>query len=73
MPHYFVHDDVLLNPAVFLPSFLPCSVGTQLTSWLLDKEIVEHMFGPNIHIEVSPDERYFTLFHQISVFCFVFK
>ncbi|XP_072031378.1 LOW QUALITY PROTEIN: ubiquitin carboxyl-terminal hydrolase 34-like [Amphiura filiformis] len=28
------------------------NVGTQLTTWLLDKEIVEHMFGPNIHIEI---------------------
>ncbi|XP_033107296.1 ubiquitin carboxyl-terminal hydrolase 34-like [Anneissia japonica] len=28
------------------------NVGTQLANWLLEKEIVEHIFGPNLHLEI---------------------
>ncbi|XP_022096710.1 ubiquitin carboxyl-terminal hydrolase 34-like [Acanthaster planci] len=28
------------------------NVGSQLTAWLLEKEVVEHLFGPNMHLEI---------------------
>ncbi|XP_071963584.1 ubiquitin carboxyl-terminal hydrolase 34-like isoform X2 [Antedon mediterranea] len=28
------------------------NVGTQLANWLLEKEVVEHIFGPNLHLEI---------------------
>lgn len=27
--------------------------GQQLASWLMDNSIIEHLFGPNLHVEVS--------------------
>ncbi|XP_070576482.1 ubiquitin carboxyl-terminal hydrolase 34-like isoform X2 [Ptychodera flava] len=28
------------------------NVGAQLAQWLLEKKIVEHIFGPNLHVEI---------------------
>ena len=27
-------------------------VGHQLAQWLIDNKIIEHIFGPNLHVEV---------------------
>lgn len=27
--------------------------GDELAQWLLDNKIVEHIFGPNLHVEVT--------------------
>ena len=29
------------------------SIGNQLANWLIDSKIIEHIFGPNLHVEVS--------------------
>lgn len=29
------------------------TVGLQLAQWILDSKLVEHIFGPNLHVEVS--------------------
>ena len=29
------------------------SFATDLTDWILEKKIVEHIFGPNLHVEVG--------------------
>ncbi|XP_041468588.1 ubiquitin carboxyl-terminal hydrolase 34-like isoform X2 [Lytechinus variegatus] len=28
------------------------NMGSELTKWLLEREIVEHIFGPNMHVEI---------------------
>ena len=28
-------------------------VGNEIAQWLIDKKIIEHIFGPNLHAEVS--------------------
>ena len=30
-----------------------CRVGHHLAQWLIDYKIIEHIFGPNLHVEVS--------------------
>jgi len=35
----------------------PCSVvdssGSQLANWLIENKIIDHIFGPNLHVEVG--------------------
>lgn len=33
------------------------TVGLQLAQWILDSKLVEHIFGPNLHVEVSTNVR----------------
>jgi ubiquitin carboxyl-terminal hydrolase 34 len=28
------------------------STGNKLATWLIEKKLLEHIFGPNLHIEV---------------------
>ena len=34
------------------------TVGLQLAQWILDSKLVEHIFGPNLHVEVSTNVRF---------------
>lgn len=33
--------------------FFLSSMCTELSQWLVDNKLVEHLFGPNLHVEVS--------------------
>lgn len=39
---------------VLLPRRLRRSIAKELADWLIHNNVVEHIFGPNLHIEVSP-------------------
>lgn len=43
----------LLNELLNSDHILDCdTLDQQLNSWLIENQIVEHMFGPNLHVEV---------------------
>ena len=31
------------------------SISGHLADWLTENKIIEHIFGPNLHVEVSPN------------------
>ena len=33
-------------------NFYFCSLCTELSQWLIENKLVEHLFGPNLHVEV---------------------
>ena len=39
-------DDISLKYSI-------TQVGIQLAQWILDSKLVEHIFGPNLHVEVN--------------------
>ena len=36
--------------------YLFFSIGNQLANWLIENKIIEHIFGPNLHVEVRLSE-----------------
>ena len=43
------------------------TVGLQLAQWILDSKLVEHIFGPNLHVEVSTNVRFNAIFIVYSL------
>lgn len=42
-------------PAETCALSLPRSIAKELADWLIHNNVVEHIFGPNLHIEVRGD------------------
>lgn len=46
------------------------SIAKELADWLINNNVVEHIFGPNLHIEVSWKNKtrvfFFCLHHEVT-------
>ena len=44
---------VTRNVTKYCHHFRVDSSGSQLANWLIDNKIIDHIFGPNLHVEVQ--------------------